>query len=58
MNIKMNRRFDVYIFDTPNPTVKAMSMSEIISYIKIFGDKYEVAVIERTERKGDKDGEV
>lgn len=47
--MKLWKQYQVYIFEGPSPTVKKMTMSEIISYIKIFGDKYEVIVVDESE---------
>ena len=49
MNI--GKHYTVCIFDTPFGTTKRMTMSEIITYIKIFGDRYDVVVMDDKEEK-------
>ena len=49
MNI--GKRYTVCIFDTPFGTTRRMTMSEILTYIKIFGDRYDVIVMDEKERK-------
>lgn len=50
--MKLGKQYLVYIFDGPSPTVKKMTMSEIITFIKIFEDKYEVIVMDESGGKG------
>ena len=49
MNI--GKHYTVCIFDTPFGTTRKMTMSEILTYIKIFGDRYDVIVMEDKEIK-------
>jgi len=53
--MEFEKHYWVYIFDKPTATVKRMTMSQIITYIKIFGDKYDVIVMDGKEAK---DGQV
>ena len=51
--MNLGKRYTVCIFDTTFGTTRIMTMSEILTYIKIFGDKYDVIVMEDKERKDD-----